>query len=237
MNILDVRDILIKRSEVMIVKGLSFQIAKGEILAIIGGNGAGKTTLLHGISGFIPIESGKIGFIGHEIQNISYDRIVEMGLIQVPEGRRIFPEMSVQENLILGSIKKEAKLKRQETMRLVYEILPVLSERKNQLAGTLSGGEQQMLAIGRGLMGLPKLFALDELSLGLAPLIQSHLLKIISELRSKIEIAILLVEQNTKQALKIADRACVMENGKFIISGPSHEVLKDEEVKRAYLGI
>ena len=237
MNILDVKDVVITRSGVIIVKGVSFQIAKREVVAIIGANGAGKTTLLYALSGIIPVASGTIEFYGHEIQRVSYDRIVEMGLIQVPEGRRIFFEMTVQENLVLGSIKRDAKLKRRESMGLVYEILPTLSERKNQLAGTLSGGEQQMLAIGRGLMGLPKLLALDELSLGLAPLLQMKLLSVISELRTKIEITILLIEQNTKQALKIAGRAYVMENGKFVVSGTSHELMENEEVKRAYLGI
>ncbi len=237
MNILDVKDVLIARSGVMIVKGVSFQVTRGEIVGIVGANGAGKTTLLYALSGIIPVHGGTITFHGKEIQKVPYDRIVEMGLIQVPEGRRIFAEMTVQENLVLGSLKKDSKLRRRETMVLIYEILPILSERKNQLAGTLSGGEQQMLAIGRGLMGLPKLLALDELSLGLAPLLQMRLLNVIAELQKKIDITILLVEQNTKQALKIASRAYVMENGKFVISGMSPELIANDEVKRAYLGI
>ena len=209
-----------------------------EILALVGGNGAGKTTLLNLISGIIRPSSGKIVFKGENIVSFSPERIVELGIIQVPEGRHLFGPLTVRENLELGAYRrrgKQNKKKISEDFKYILQLFPVLEKRLNQRAETLSGGEQQMLAIGRGLMGKPVLLLLDEPSLGLAPLVVQEIISVIERLRKE-GTTILLVEQNARAALRISDRAYVLKTGKIQLQGKASDLLEDEEVKRAYLG-
>lgn len=210
-------------------------VPQGEIVALIGANGAGKTTTLKTISGLLRPSKGTITFADKRIQTLPTHKIVEAGLIQVPEGRHLFPEMSVLENLELGSFRR-GKKKRAETLAQVLAMFPRLEERRNQLAGTLSGGEQQMLAIGRSLMTLPKLLMLDEPSLGLAPLIVQDIFRIVGEIRET-GTTVLIVEQNAVQTLSIADHAYVMENGEIVLQGTGEELLEDPQIRSAYLGL
>jgi branched-chain amino acid transport system ATP-binding protein len=233
---LSVKQLNIYYGRVQILWDISFEIKEGEICAIVGANGAGKSTLLNTISRILPIKSGSISFNGNEINRFLPHRIVELGLIQVPEGRRLFPSLTVLENLELGAYQGEAKQKRNKTLGKVYNLFPILNNRKNQAAGTLSGGEQQMLAIGRALMSLPKLLMLDEPSLGLAPLIVQQMFEVIKEL-NETGMTILLVEQNARKALSISDVGLVIENGKITIKGKGAEIANNEYTKKAFLGM
>ena len=221
--------------KIQALKGVDFYVNKGEIVSLIGANGAGKTTTLLSISGIVKPKTGEIYFNGERIDKLSPDKIVNLGISQVPEGRRIFPYLTVKENLILGSYLRKDKNAINEDLEKVYDLFPILKERLKQDAGTLSGGEQQMLAIGRALMSKPEVLLLDEPSLGLAPKIVDLIFNIILEI-NRDGGTILLVEQNANMALKISNRAYVLETGKIIIEGDAKELLNNEEVKKAYLG-
>ena len=219
-----------------VLKHVSFEISEGQIGSIVGANGAGKSTLLNVISRIIPLKSGSMGFLGQEIHHYPPHRVVELGLIQVPEGRRLFPSLTVLENMELGAYQGEPKKKRDLTMKDVFALFPILEERQYQVAGTLSGGEQQMLAIGRGLMSLPKLLMLDEPSLGLAPLVVKSIFDIIRKINTT-GVTILLVEQNVRKALDISDIGFVMENGAITITGKGADIINNEYTKKAFLGM
>ncbi|HEY97571.1 MAG TPA: ABC transporter ATP-binding protein [Dehalococcoidia bacterium] len=215
---------------------ISFTVKEAEIFALIGANGAGKSTLLRAISGLLLPASGTITFLGQRIDHLSSNEIVELGLSHIPEGRKLFTEMSVRENLEMGAYTKPAWVQKAETLKWVYEIFPILKEREKQLASTLSGGEQQMLAMGRGLMSRPKLCIIDEPSNGLAPRLVLEVFKVIKSLRDQ-DITILLVEQNVKHTLETADRACVLENGRLALDGTCQQLLDSEHIRKAYLGL
>jgi branched-chain amino acid transport system ATP-binding protein len=215
---------------------VSLEVKTKEIVALIGANGSGKSTLLDTISGLIRPAKGGIEFEGKNITTLTPFQIVTLGISQVPEGRRVFPELSVLDNLIIGSYNHTARPKREQNLKMVYELFPILEERKNQLAKTLSGGEQQMLALGRGLMSNPKLMLLDEMSLGLAPIVINNVYKALRKIRER-GITILLVEQNVRRSLDEADRAYIMEAGRVVLSGDVADLRKEKEVKKAYFGI
>ena len=219
------------------LKGVSIDISEGEIITLIGANGAGKTTTLMSISGVVPPRSGEIYFRGTPIHNMSPNKIVTLGVCQVPEGRRIFPYLTVMENLDMGAFLRAGKERIKQDMEYIFELFPILSERRHQAGGTLSGGEQQMLAISRALMARPKLLLLDEPSLGLAPLVVKQIFKIIRKINTENNTTIFLVEQNANLALKVAHRGYVMESGRIILSDYADKLLNNEEVKRAYLGL
>jgi branched-chain amino acid transport system ATP-binding protein len=219
-----------------VLKGVSLEVSAGEIVTLVGANGAGKTTLLWAISGFVIPFGGEIEFLGQGIRGLSPEVIVRMGISQVPEGRAIFPVMTVLDNLEMGAYVRRDKKEIVADLRQVYELFPILKERKGQLAGTLSGGEQQMLAIARGLMSRPRLFLLDEPSLGLAPLLVEAIGGIIGEIKSR-GVTILLVEQNVNMALQMASRGYVLEIGKIVLEGTGEELLNNDMVKKAYLGL
>jgi branched-chain amino acid transport system ATP-binding protein len=218
-----------------VLEGVSLHVEAGEIVAVLGSNGAGKTTLNMAISGLVKPRAGRVAFEGADITGRTPAHIMARGLIQVPEGRKIFPNLSVRENLELGSYRR-AKANRARNLERVFATFPRLRERVGQVAGTLSGGEQQMLAIGRGMMAEPRLLILDEPSLGLSPLLVEEMFGLIRRLHGE-GLAIMLVEQNVAQSLEIADRAYVLENGSFALSGPASRVREDPELKRAYLGL
>ena len=220
---------------VEVLRSVDMHVAPGELIALLGSNGAGKTTLNAVVSGLVPARSGKVVFDGEDLTGVHYRRIVQAGLIQVPEGRKIFPNLTVIENLELGAFTR-ARNKIAENIAKVFETFPRLYERGVQLAGTMSGGEQQMLAIGRGLMAEPKLLILDEPSLGLSPLLVEEMFALIAKLRTD-GLAIMLVEQNVGQSLDIADRAYVMENGTIRFSGTSQQLLASDALRQAYLGV
>jgi branched-chain amino acid transport system ATP-binding protein len=217
------------------LRGVDLQISPGELVALLGSNGAGKTTLNSVVSGLVPTWAGRVMFDGQDLTGAHYRRVVQAGLIQVPEGRKVFPNLSVLENLELGAFTR-ARERRSQNLARVFDTFPRLRERVTQLAGTMSGGEQQMLAIGRGLMAEPKLLILDEPSLGLSPLLVEEMFTLIDQLRAG-GLAILLVEQNVGQSLEIADRAYVMENGSIRFSGTSSELLASDALRQAYLGV
>ena len=219
------------------LKGVSLEVQEGEIITLIGANGAGKTTTLMSISGIVPPRSGEVNFMGQPITRVSPDRIVAMGLSQVPEGRRIFPYLSVLENLDMGAFLRADKDGLKTDLDYVFSLFPILAERRNQAGGTLSGGEQQMLAISRALMARPRLLLLDEPSLGLAPLIVKRIFEIIRKINRESNTTIFLVEQNANLALKVAHRGYVMENGRITLSDAADRLLANEDVKKAYLGI
>lgn len=231
---LRLEDVSVSYGMIDALKGISLIVERGEIVALIGANGAGKSTTLMSISGISALRSGKIWYEGSTISGWQAHKIVRMGVSQVPEGRRIFPRMTVRENLEMGAYSRE-KQELTSDLGRVFEMFPVLSERSNQLGGTLSGGEQQMLAIGRALMSRPRLLLLDEPSLGLAPIIVSRIFKIIKEINQQ-GTTILLVEQNAKAALRLAHRAYVMESGNIVMQGESSVLAKDPGIKKAYLG-
>ena len=233
---LRVQDIDVFYGDLQVLWRVSFEVKEGEIVALVGANGAGKSTTLNTISGLLSPANGSISFLDQRLDQIPAHKIIEYGLAQVPEGRRLFPEMTVRENLIMGSLISEAKSKRNKTMEWVFGLFPRLREREKQMAGTLSGGEQQMLTVGRGLMALPKLIMFDEPSFGLAPIIVADIFKIIQRI-NKEGVTVLIVEQNTKHTLEICDRGYVLENGRIILSGTGQELLDNEHVKQAYLGI
>ena len=223
---------------IMALRGVSLHVNDGEIVALIGANGAGKTTLLDTISGVISARSGSIKFCGDEVKGKAPEKLVTLGMSHVPEGRQLFPDMSVYENLVLGAYRRPRAGKAQqmaEDMERAYSIFPVLKDRHSQLAGTLSGGEQQMLAISRALMSRPRLLLLDEPSMGLAPLVVRDIFKIIGSLHKQ-GTTVLIVEQNAKAALKIAQRGYVLETGRVVLEGSAHELERNPEVQRAYLG-
>ena len=235
MALLEVSDLKVYYGVIQAIKGISFEVNQGEVVALIGANGAGKTTTLHTVSGLLPAKEGKIIFDGKDISKVPAHKIVSMGMAHVPEGRRIFQELSVLENLKLGAYTRKNKAEIAESIEMVYDKFPRLKERKNQVAGTLSGGEQQMLAMGRALMSKPRIILMDEPSMGLSPLLVSEIFEIIKEIRNS-GTTVLLVEQNAKKALSIADRAYVLETGNITLSGDASKLINDESVKKAYLG-
>jgi branched-chain amino acid transport system ATP-binding protein len=222
--------------DLQVLWDVSFEVNQGEIVALVGANGAGKSTTLKTISGLLSPTNGSITFLDQRLDQVPAHKIIEHGVAQVPEGRRLFPEMTVRENLIMGSLSSQAKAKRNETMAWIFALFPRLCEREKQLAGTLSGGEQQMLAVGRGLMALPKLIMFDEPSLGLAPILVAEIFRIIERIKQE-GVTVLIVEQNTKHTLEVCDRAYVLENGRVVLSGTGQELLDNDHVKQAYLGI
>ncbi len=237
------QDALLKVSNIDVFHGsfqalwdVSLEVKPGEMLALIGANTSGKSTLLDTISGLLHPTKGSIEFEGKDISALDPFQIVELGISQVPEGRRLFPEMSVLDNLIIGSYNRKARPKREQNLQQVYGHFPILEERKNQLAKTLSGGEQQMLAIGRGLMADPKLMLLDEISLGLAPIVLDKLYRALREIRER-GITILFVEQNVRRTLQEADRAYILESGRVVLSGTPAELQEEEDVRKAYFGV
>ncbi|MEW5734356.1 MAG: ABC transporter ATP-binding protein [Thermodesulfobacteriota bacterium] len=219
-----------------VLHDVSFSVNQGEIVVLVGANGAGKSTVIRAVSGLIRPGSGEIVFRGEPIHTLPAYGIISRGIVHVPEGRRLFPQMTVEENLVMGSLGKGARQKRRQTMEHVFRLFPRLLERRRQFAGTLSGGEQQMLAIGRGLMGLPELMMFDEPSLGLAPILVQNIFAMIREIKND-GVTILLVEQNVNQTLSWCDRAYVLENGRIKLSGTGTELLNNDEVKEAFLGI
>ena len=235
MALLNVENLQVSYGMINAIKGVSFEVNQGEIVALIGANGAGKTTIMHAIGGLIGAKGGSINFDGHELTKTASHKIVSLGLTQVPEGRRIFQQLTVRDNLVLGAYSRKGKAEMDETMEMVYEKFPILKERQTQIAGTLSGGEQQMLAMSRALMSHPKLLLLDEPSMGLSPLYVNTIFDMIKQVNSE-GTTVLLVEQNAKKALAIADRAYVLEIGKIAKSGKGAELLEDDSIRRAYLG-
>ena len=234
---LELKNIQTFYGNIQALKDVSLKISQGEIITLIGANGAGKTTTLMSVSGIVPPRSGEIRFMGAPIHTVSPDRIVALGICQVPEGRRIFPYLTVTENLDMGAFLRTDKAAIRQDMEYVFELFPILAERRHQPGGTLSGGEQQMLAISRSLMARPRLLLLDEPSLGLAPLVVKRIFEIIQKLNTESDATIFLVEQNANLALKIAHRGYVMENGRIILEDSASRLLANDEVKRAYLGI
>ncbi len=222
--------------DMQVIWGIDLEVNQGEIVTVVGANGAGKSTTLKNISNLVKPSSGTINFMGENLAGLEPHQVVERGIIQVPEGRKIFPEMSVLENLRMGSFIKSARKDRETNVERVFEMFPRLKEREKQLGGTMSGGEQQMLAIARGLMANPKLLLLDEPSLGLSPLFVKIIFEIIQEIRRQ-GVTILLVEQNVFQSLRISDRAYVLETGRVVLSGGGPELLADDHVKKAFLGM
>ena len=234
MSILKVTDMTVNYGVIQAVKGISFEVDQGEIVALIGANGAGKTTTLHTVTGMIPAKSGSIQFDGTDITKVPAHRIVSMGLAHVPEGRRVFAQLTVLENLKMGAYTRKDKDGIEKSLEEIYKRFPRLEERKSQLAGTLSGGEQQMLAMGRALMSKPKMIVMDEPSMGLSPLYVSEIFKIIQDINES-GTTVLLVEQNAKKALSIANKAYVLETGNIVLSGDAKELMNDDSVKKAYL--
>ncbi|MGZ3607755.1 MAG: ABC transporter ATP-binding protein [Syntrophales bacterium] len=233
---LEIKNIDVFYGDVQVIWDISFNVKQGEIVALIGANGAGKSTTLKTISGILRPKQGEIHFNDIPIHKVEPYKLIEIGLVHVPEARRLFVEMSVEENLDMGSLKGEAKKEREVTKELVFDLFPRLLERRRQLAGTLSGGEQQMLAIGRGLMAKPKLQMFDEPSLGLSPILVKDIFNVIKKIKEE-GTTVLIVEQNVKQTLAIADRAYVLENGKIALQGTGAELLNNEHVRTAYLGV
>lgn len=235
MAMLEVKDLQVYYGMIQAIKGISFEVNEGEVIALIGANGAGKTTTLHTVSGLIQPKSGTVMFEGKNITKTPAHKIVSMGMAHVPEGRRVFAELSVKQNLMLGAYSRSNKAEIEETLKMVYLRFPRLEERVNQMAGTLSGGEQQMLAMGRALMSKPKIILMDEPSMGLSPIYVSEIFDIIREI-SAAGTTVLLVEQNAKKALSIADRAYVLETGRIVLDGDAKVLMEDESIKKAYLG-
>jgi len=234
--LLAVKDIDVYYGDVQILNKISLEVKEGEIVSLVGANGAGKTTLVRTISGFLKPKRGTIIFMGQRIDHLFPHKVAELGLVQVPEGRKLFPSMSVIENLIMGAYLPEPKRNRKRSLKWVTELFPILEDRKNQAAGSLSGGEKQMLAIGRALMLQPKLLILDEPSLGLAPLIVKQIFGLVEEIKRK-GMTIMLVEQNVSKSLKLSNRGYILENGKVTMSGTGEELLADPHTKKAYLGL
>jgi branched-chain amino acid transport system ATP-binding protein len=235
MAMLEINNLEVYYGVIQAIKGISFNVNKGEVIALIGANGAGKTTTLQTITGMIQPSAGEIIFNGKDITKIPGHKIVSMGMAHVPEGRRVFAQLSVYENLKLGAYTRKDKAEIAASLERVYKSFPRLQERRNQLAGTLSGGEQQMLAMGRALMSKPSIILMDEPSMGLSPIFVEEIFNIIREISSE-GTTVLLVEQNAKKALEIANRAYVLETGKIVLSGDAHELMNDDSIKKAYLG-
>lgn len=235
MAMLQVTDLKVNYGVIQAIKGVSFEVNEGEVIALIGANGAGKTTILHTVTGLIAPKSGKIEFEGKDITKMPAHKIVTLGMAHVPEGRRVFADLSVYENLLMGAFTRKDKDEIAKTLEMVYKRFPRLRERKNQVAGTLSGGEQQMLAMGRALMSHPKILLMDEPSMGLSPLFVNEIFDIIKEVSAS-GTTVLLVEQNAKKALSIADRAYVLETGKIVLDAAAEVLMNDPSIKKAYLG-
>ena len=235
MAMLQVTDLKVNYGVIQAIKGVSFEVNEGEVIALIGANGAGKTTILHTVTGLIAPKSGKIEFEGKDITKMPAHKIVTLGMAHVPEGRRVFADLSVYENLLMGAFTRKDKDEISQTLEMVYKRFPRLKERKNQIAGTLSGGEQQMLAMGRALMSHPKILLMDEPSMGLSPLFVNEIFDIIKEVSAS-GTTVLLVEQNAKKALSIADRAYVLETGKIVLDAAADVLMNDPSIKKAYLG-
>ena len=235
MALLEVKNLEVCYGVIRALKGISFEVNQGEIVSLIGANGAGKTTTMQSIMGLIPIKSGTVTYDGQVINKIPGHKLVSLGMSQVPEGRRVFQELTVYENLVLGAYAQKDKKKIKDDIEEICTRFPRLGERRKQIAGTLSGGEQQMLAMGRAMMSHPKLLMLDEPSMGLSPLLVDQVFEIIKDYH-KSGVTILLVEQNAKKALSISDRAYVLETGAITMEGKADELLNDENVKKAYLG-
>ena len=235
MAMLQVTDLKVNYGVIQAIKGVSFEVNEGEVIALIGANGAGKTTILHTVTGLIAPKSGKIEFEGKDITKMPAHKIVTLGMAHVPEGRRVFADLSVYENLLMGAFTRKDKDEISQTLEMVYKRFPRLKERKNQVAGTLSGGEQQMLAMGRALMSHPKIIMMDEPSMGLSPLFVNEIFDIIKEVSAS-GTTVLLVEQNAKKALSIADRAYVLETGKIVLDAAADVLMNDPSIKKAYLG-
>ena len=235
MSILKVTDLQVYYGVIQALKGISVEVNEGEVIALIGANGAGKTTILHTVTGLINQKAGKIEFEGKDISHTPAYKIVAEGMAHVPEGRRVFAELSVYDNLMMGAYTRKDKKEIAETLAMVYKRFPRLEERKKQMAGTLSGGEQQMLAMGRALMSKPKIILLDEPSMGLSPILVNEIFDIIQAL-NEAGTTVLLVEQNAKKALAIADRAYVLETGRIVQSGDADALMHDESIQKAYLG-
>ncbi len=235
MAMLEVRDLEVFYGMIQAIKGISFEVNEGEVIALIGANGAGKTTTLHTVSGLLAPKAGTVTFEGKDITKTPAHKIVSCGMAHVPEGRRVFASLSVYQNLKMGAYTRSDKEEIEESLRIVYTRFPRLEERKNQPAGTLSGGEQQMLAMGRALMSRPRIILMDEPSMGLSPIFVNEIFDIIKQVSAG-GTTVLLVEQNAKKALSIADRGYVLETGKIVLEGKAQELLEDESVKKAYLG-
>jgi len=233
---LKVNNIDVFYGDLQVLWDISFEVKEKEIVVLIGANGAGKSTTIKTVSSLLTPVKGSIEFNGTRLDQLPPYKIIEYGIVHVPEGRRLFPDMSVEENLIMGTLHGEAKSKRIETMEYVYDLFPRMKERRKQMAGTLSGGEQQMLAVGRGLMSLPKLMMFDEPSLGLAPILVQEIFSMIKRINEE-GVTVLLVEQNVRQTLAMCNRAYVLENGRVVLEGTSQELMNNEHVKEAFLGI
>lgn len=234
MSMLEVKDLQVYYGVIQSLKGISFEVEQGDVVALIGANGAGKTTTLHTITGLLPSKAGNITFEGTDITHVPGYKLVSMGIAHVPEGRRVFASLTVLQNLKMGAYTRNDKKEIEDTIEMIYKRFPRLKERKNQLAGTLSGGEQQMLAMGRALMSHPRLIVLDEPSMGLSPLYVNEIFDIIQEI-NKDGVTVLLVEQNAKKALSISNKAYVLETGNIVLSGDAKELMNNERVKKAYL--
>ena len=234
-SMLEVKDLKVYYGMIQAIKGVSFHVDEGEVVALIGANGAGKTTILHTVSGLISPKEGSVTFEGKDIVKIPGHKIVSLGMSHVPEGRRVFSQLTVLQNLKMGAYTRKDKDEITQTLKTVFEHFPRLEERQNQIAGTLSGGEQQMLAMGRALMAHPKIILMDEPSMGLSPIFVNEIFDIIQEV-SKSGTTVLLVEQNAKKALSIADRAYVLEPGNIVLEGKASDLLNDDSIKKAYLG-
>lgn len=235
MAMLEIKDIEVYYGVIQAIKGISFEVNEGEVIALIGANGAGKTTTLHTITGLLTPKSGSIYFEGKDITKTPAHKIVSMGMAHVPEGRRVFADLTVYENLKMGAYTRKDKNEIAESLKMVYTRFPRLEERKNQMAGTLSGGEQQMLAMGRALMSHPKIIVMDEPSMGLSPILVNEIFDIIQKVSAD-GTTVLLVEQNAKKALSIANRAYVLETGKIVLEGNAKDLMNDDSIKKAYLG-
>ena len=235
MAMLEVKGLQVYYGMIQALKDVSFEVNQGEVIALIGANGAGKTTTLHTVTGLLPAKQGSIIFEGTDITKMPAHKIVEMGIAHVPEGRRVFAQLSVYENLIMGAYTRKDKKEIAENLENVYRRFPRLRERKTQRAGTLSGGEQQMLAMGRALMSNPKMIVMDEPSMGLSPIFVNEIFDIIEKVSAS-GTTVLLVEQNAKKALSIADRAYVLETGNIVLSGDAKVLMNDDSIKKAYLG-
>jgi branched-chain amino acid transport system ATP-binding protein len=234
---LNIQNIDVYYGDVQVIKNISLNVKDGELVAVIGGNGAGKTTMIKTISGILKPRHGTISFAGKTISGMDANKIVSEGMVQVPEGRLLFPEMSVRENLEMGAYSVKDKKVIANQLKSIYDMFPILSERQKQLAGTLSGGEQQMLAIGRALMSSPKLIMFDEPSLGLAPKLVQSIFEMVVRINKELGMTVLLAEQNVKQSCQISDRAFVIENGEVVLQGTGAEMLENDHVRRAYLGL
>ena len=235
MSMLEIKDLEVYYGMIQAIKGVSFDVNEGEVIALIGANGAGKTTILHTITGLINAQKGSVWFEGKDITKVPAHKIVSMGMAHVPEGRRVFANLTVLQNLKMGAYTRKDKTEIEQTLDSIYKRFPRLMERQNQLAGTLSGGEQQMLAMGRALMSHPKIILMDEPSMGLSPIFVNEIFDIIKSVSAS-GTTVLLVEQNAKKALSIADRAYVLETGKIVLSGKTSELLNNDSIKKAYLG-